>query len=176
MGERDGEASGPLVACWGCGALVQEVDGATHRYIGASPGCWELHGEVMIREIEPAFSRLSQLTVDTYAAQHPGVDGPQARQSVAVHLMSICLQLERGARQEEATRMLQLVLPSKNRPVFPWLEPPAARGAVTVLDVLAAEGAEAHLAAVRRWAEAVWGAWAEYHATVRGWLEAYYRG
>ena len=176
MADGVGGAGGPLVACWGCGALVPEIDGPTHRYIGASPGCWELHGEVMLREIEPQFSRLSQLTVDTYAVQHPGVDVPQARQSVAVHLMSICLQVERGARQEEATRMLQVVLPSKNRPVFPWLEPPASRGAVTVLDVLAAEGVEAHLAAVRHWAESVWAAWDAYHPQVREWLARYYRG
>src|SRR5688572_14539815 len=165
------------VVCWGCGALVPDVDGPTHRYIGASPGCWELHGELLVREIEPHYGRLSQMTVDTYAVQHPGVDVPQARQSVAVHLMSLCLQLERGARQEEATRMLQQVLPSKDRPVFPWLEPPASRGEVTVLDVLAArESAETHLAAVRRWAESVWLAWSAYHGEVKGWLERYYRG
>jgi hypothetical protein len=109
--------------------------------------------------------------------QHPGVDGPQARQSVAVHLMSLCLQLELGARQGEATRMLQLVLPAKNRPIFPWLEPPVSRGEVTVVDVLAAGmSAEAHLAAVRRWAESVWGAWGVYHDQVRGWLGRYYGG
>lgn len=168
--------AGELVACWGCGAVVPVVDGPVHRYIGASAGCWELHGELLIREIEPEFGRLSQMTVDTYAVQHPGVDGPQARQSVAVHLMSLCLQLERGARQEEATRMLQAVLPAKNRPVFPWLEPPTNRGEVTVVDVLAAgESAEAHLAAVRRWAESVWGAWGAYHGEVREWLGKYSR-
>ena len=147
------------MACGGCGALVPEVDGPTHRYIGASAGCWEAHGELMVREFEPEYGRLSQMTVDTYAAQHPGVDGPQARQSVAVHLMSLCLQLERGARQEEATRMLQAVLPSRNRPEFPWLAVPASLGAVTVLDVLAAAGPEAHLAAVRRWGPSAAGNW-----------------
>ena len=64
--------------------------------------------------------------------------------------MSICLQLERGARPGAATRMLHRVLPSRNRPTFPWLEPPPSLGPVTIVDVLAAGDPGAHLAAVRR--------------------------
>jgi hypothetical protein len=54
----------------------------------------------------------------------------------------------------------------RDHPVFPWLEPPADPGAVTVLD--AAAGSPEELGAVvRRWAASVWEAWAENHGAIR---------
>jgi hypothetical protein len=38
------------IRCVGCGALVPDIDGPTHRYMAASPGCWALFGEVVARE------------------------------------------------------------------------------------------------------------------------------
>ena len=86
-----------LIPCAGCGAIVPNTDGPTHRYIGASPGCWQRYGQLLAREYgEYAYPDEHRLTVDAYAVQHPGVPGKQSSQSVAVHLMSLCLVLERG--------------------------------------------------------------------------------
>lgn len=61
------------IPCVGCGALVLDTDGPTHRYVGASPGCWAVFNEVRNREyIQPGYGVASQWTVDTYMVQHPG--------------------------------------------------------------------------------------------------------
>ena len=65
------------IACTGCGALVPDTPGPTHRYIGASPQCWALFGEVLAREYSDfRYASVHQLTVDSYAAQHPGTPSP----------------------------------------------------------------------------------------------------
>src|SRR5436190_1879442 len=38
------------VPCIGCGVLTPDADGPTHPYLGASPGCWAVYGEVLARE------------------------------------------------------------------------------------------------------------------------------
>ncbi len=62
MEERAG-----LRACVGCGALVPDLEGPAHRYIGASPGCWAAYGRLSEREASDfRFMRHHQLTVDAY--------------------------------------------------------------------------------------------------------------
>ncbi len=56
------------------------------------------------------------------------------------------------------------------RPQFRWLEPPAVRGSLTVLDALAANTVEAHREIVGAWAGEVWETWSAHHETVRAWL------
>src|SRR5215470_5556610 len=85
------------IACIGCGALVPDVDGPAHRYVGASPGCWALFNAVSVRHYEnPALGAVHQFLVDAYMAQHPGTPSPQSIQSVTVHLISLCLAFEHG--------------------------------------------------------------------------------
>lgn len=57
----------------------------------------------------------------------------------------------------------------RRAPEFWWLTPPRFDGTVTVLAVAAAESAQEHEQAVRRWAASVWDEWAEHHGTVREW-------
>jgi hypothetical protein len=38
-----------LIPCTGCGAMVPDIEGPTHRYIGASPGCWQIYSEMQAR-------------------------------------------------------------------------------------------------------------------------------
>jgi hypothetical protein len=161
----------PKVACIGCGGLVPEIDGPTHRYLESSPGCWQVYGEVLSREYtDPAYAVWHRLTVDSYAVQHPGRPSPQTIQSVCVHLLSLCLVVERGADPKYATRVMGEALQPKGR--FTWLTPPRSLGDVTVVDVAAASTVSAHVRAVRAWAESAWSAWAEHHETVRSWLAA----
>src|SRR5678816_4348633 len=57
--------------CIGCGGLVPQMDGPTHRYMDSSPGCWHVYGEVLAREYgDQAFRVAHRLTVDSYAVQH----------------------------------------------------------------------------------------------------------
>jgi hypothetical protein len=145
------------------------MDGPTHRYMQSSPGCWQAYGQVLSREYsDPAFGAQHRLTVDSYAVQHPGRPSAQATQSVCLHLISLYLVLERGLSAAYATRVMGAATKTKER--FFWLTPPPSLGTVTVLDVAAVTTAVQHEEKVRAWAQAAWSAWAEHHATVRGWV------
>jgi hypothetical protein len=136
----------------------------------SSPGCWAAYGQVLAREYQDqAYYRLHRLSVDAYAAQHPGKDNAQARNSVGVHLSRLCLLLEMGWPMERANAAMVEISAKKRS--YPWLEPPQFMGAHTVRDVLEAATPAEHEARVRAWADSVWAAWSEHHATVRGWVE-----
>ena len=158
-----------LKACVGCGAMVPDVGGPTHRYLGASPGCWAVYGGVLAREYEDyaLYAPIHRLTVDAYAAQHPGTPSPQSRQSVGVHLIRLHLQLERGLPHDRANDAMLRISARPDR--FPWLGPPPHLGDLTVLDVQRAEDPTDHMERVRRWARSVWEAWSPHHDTVRRW-------
>ncbi len=157
-----------LVRCVGCGAPIPDIDGPTHAYIGASPGCWQAYGELLARDYgEGHAPPIVELAVDAYAVQHPGVPGRRSSQSVAIHLLILCLVLERGLDPARATRARR----HYTHRDFPWLEPPASQGEVTVLDVLDARDLAEHVARVERWARSVWDAWSAHHDTVRRWLD-----
>lgn len=158
-----------LRQCPGCGGLFDDVPGPTHRYLESSPGCWAAYGEVLVREYsDPAYYRIHRLSVDAYAVQHPGRPSPQCIQSVAVHLISLCLVLERNVDVQRATRAMQTAVKTKGR--FVWLAPPASLGAVTVADVRTAKDADEHEQRVRAWTRSAWEAWQPHHETIRGWL------
>ena len=159
--------------CPGCGAEFPDRPGPVHRYMESSPACWAAYGEVLAREYsDPAYFQVHRLSVDAYAVQHPGHPNPQAIQSVAAHLIRLCLLLERGLPMDRANEAM--LKASEQEQKFVWLTPPASLGAVTVADVWKAETLEAHLAAVRRWAQSVWEAWSPHLATVKSWIPAGY--
>lgn len=156
-------------ACPGCGLVLPVREGPTHAYLGASPACWALHGDVLAREYsDPDYSRVHQLTVDTYAVQHPGVPERRSTQSVAVHLMTLCLVLEDGLDPREGPKLHKRFV---ERPLFHWLEPPQPNGTLTVADVREATTAAEHERKVNDWARDVWAAWEPHHVTVRSWVE-----
>jgi hypothetical protein len=154
--------------CPGCGALAPDIDGPAHRYIGASPGCWAIFGEVLAREYgDYRYWPVHQLTVDAYAVQHPGEPSPRAIRSVGVHLIGLHLLLEEGYTPEASARTMQRVAIFKQR--FVWLEPPPSRGDITVLYVREAKSPVEHARRVHLWAASVWRAWSGHHGTVRRW-------
>jgi len=193
----------PLVSCPQCGARVPAVDGPTHPYYGAAPGCWALYREVLARAFgDYRFARLQRLTADAYAAPHPGqADDRRAVQSVAVHLIGLALSLAPTLAPGRSLAPL-LQAAANGSAMYRWLPLLADLGAVTVADVHAAvpsvalaqalsttdeargdradkgagdgagQDARAHLAAVQRWGESVWPAWAPHHAEVRRWTAA----
>ncbi len=166
------DSSPPLIPCIGCRALVSASDGPTFRYPdAASPGCWAVFGEILAREYSDAnYWRVHRLTVDAYAVQHPGRPTPQTIQSANVHLIALCCTLERDYSFERSTRLMQRAV-ERHKGEFAWLEPPAERGAITVLDVVQAGTPAEHATLVTRWARSVWEAWAAHHPAVRAWVD-----
>jgi hypothetical protein len=108
--------------------------------------------------------KVHRLTVDAYAAQHPGKPERRTIQSVWVHLTGLFLVLEKRLADDDVRRVMSLI--TKNPGPLHWLEPPTGYGC-TVADVVRAQDAKAHAELVRRWAENVWHAWAAHHAAVR---------
>ena len=168
---RGKRIGGDAEPCPGCGAIVPRVEGPTHRYLVSAPGCWRAFGEVLAAEFgDPLFFPVHAMTVDTYALQHPGTPSQQTIRSAAIHLAALCAVLERGydARRSMAVRRL---LRERFGDELTWLEPPASKGAVTVLDVVGAADGEAHRERVERWAAATWMAWGRHHDVVRSWID-----
>lgn len=159
-----------LLNCMWCRGAFPEEDGPTHEYMQSTPGCWAAFGRVLAREYEdPRYAATHRLTVDAYAVQHPGMPSRQSIQSVGVHLVRLCLFLERGLPPEAANDAM--LAAARHKSHFGWLEPPASLGALTVADVEAAMELDAHVAVVRRWAWQMWEVWAPHHATVRAWAD-----
>ena len=160
--------SAGLVPCVGCGGLVPDEDGPMHRYMTASPGCWRTYTEVAATGWPP--SPKAALGVDAYAVTHPGVRGPQSTPSVWIHLVALCLLLERGWSLEQAVTIRRVAADAFDG--WPWLEPAASTGNATVIDVARAieaegRGSSAAVATVERWVGAAWNAWSGDHAAVR---------
>jgi len=156
--------------CPGCGGLFPDIEGPTHRYMVASPGCWAAFGEVLEREYgDPKLQEVHRLSVDAYAAQHPGTRSRQSIHSVGLHLVRLYLQLEGGLSTQKANDAM-LVL-GRHKQGLCWLEPPASLGEVTVADVVHCRGLEEHRTAVRAWARSVLAAWSAHRPTVERWAE-----
>ncbi|MEM1263070.1 MAG: DUF5946 family protein [Pseudomonadota bacterium] len=155
--------------CPGCGVVLPRVDGPVHKYMESTPSCWAAFGEVLTREYSDAtYMSVHRLTVDAYAVQHPGKPSPQSIQSVAVHLISLHSVLEQGLSTNAAMSLMQRCADAMS---FTWLEPPASFGGLTVVDVLKADTATEHHAAVKRWAESTWQAWSPHHEQIALWAK-----
>jgi len=160
-----------IVPCVGCGGLFLDSDGPTHRDMESSSGCWRVYGEVLAREYSnPAYFAIHRLTVDSYAAQHPGHSSPQSIKSVGFHLIRLCLLLEHGLEEARMDEAMTFVIKAKER--FTWLTPPSSLGSLTVADVHKAETAEQHKQLVRSWARSVWMSWSPCHPIIHSWLPA----
>jgi uncharacterized protein DUF5946 len=158
--------------CPGCGVELPATDGPMHKYMESSPACWAAYGRVLAREYSDSrYAARHQLTVDTYAVQHPGKPSAQSTQSVGLHLMGLCLSLEHGAAPSATRSLLQASNAFKEKLV--WQEPPPTRGRITVVDLGQTSSPEAHLDQVMAWAECVWKAWSAHHETVRRWIKEF---
>lgn len=144
--------------CAGCGLTV----------LGGTDGCRARFDAVLVREYEWGVPYLvHRLAVDTYALQHPERYCRSAK-SLAAHLTGLCWALEHGGHPA-GLRALQRWLSGAAPVVQPDL--PATRGALTIADVDAATDAVAYLAAVTRWAQATWQAYASLQPLARRWVQ-----
>jgi len=156
----------PAVTCIGCGAQVPDITGPTHLYMTSAPGCWALHGELVARGLDWTVGRGTyQLRTDAYAAQHATNPDPRNRQSVAVHLMSLCATLELGFEPGRTTTLIGGW--THRAGGYPDLISDSRHGELTVVDALAAEDPEAYRIIVERWARSVWEGWSPAHAEIR---------
>jgi hypothetical protein len=179
-----------LSPCPGCGALFPLYDGPTHRYIGASAGCWALFnrtvttggpdttGLVALSRIPekpvrvPAHRTappLDALFGDAYGVQHHGEDSPQAIQSVAVHLLNL-----HGIISGKTTspgwpigRALRI------RGVFHKLSPPEPGSALSIRHLFPGGGVVTPVMHTQ-YVISVYEAWMALHrSTVEKWYERY---
>jgi hypothetical protein len=155
--------------CIGCGVVLPEQSGPVHRYMESSPACWGMFGEVLSREYSnPRLNDIHRYTVDAYAVQHPGRPSRSSIQSVGVHLIRLCLLLEKGLEMQYANdAMLEI---SKRKKSFVWLPPPASLGELTVRDVWKTTTEDEHRRMVKAWALSAWQAWSVHHRTIHQWL------
>ena len=159
------------IECVGCHGVVPDVDGPTHRYMTAAPGCWKAYTELLGGALPP--SPAAGLMVDAYAVTHPGIPGPQSTPSVWVHLVTLCFVLERRWPAAQAIRLRRAAADGFRG--WPWLEPPASMGKVTAIDLARALEAGDGTRAVeltRRWVDGAWAAWAPHHNAVRARVDA----
>jgi hypothetical protein len=160
-----------LEICKDCGVALPPREGPIHPYLGASASCWARYGDLLSREYSnPDYMRVHRLTVDAYAAQHPGKPERRSIQSVWVHLSGLFLALEKRLPDDHVRRVMSLII--KEAGPLHWLEPPPRYGC-TISDVIAAGDAEGHAELVRHWAEDVWQSWGTHHTAVRALAENY---
>lgn len=149
--------------CPGCLVEFDPVDGPTHRYLGASPACWRQYTNSLASDLP-----LGPLSVDAYAAQHPGVSSPQAIQSVAIHLITLVAVQRLGVGAEQAVRLRQhsVELSRRGKIELRWLEPRPDDWTSNLDGVLRGELS-------RVWTFGVMDDWIALHgATVMGWTKA----
>jgi hypothetical protein len=178
-----------LAPCPGCGAFYPPYDGPTHRYIGASAGCWALFTwsvptgnseatdllsksripEISVEIPECNDSLLDSLVGDAYGVQHHGDESAQAIQSVAVHLLNL-----HGVIAGKTTRPgWPLARAIRVRGVFHKLRPPAPGSTLTIRHLFAGGGV---LVPVTRtqYVLSVYKTWMSLHGpTVEQWYERY---
>ena len=78
--------------CFSCGGSFINLHGPVHAYMKSSPGCWAAYGNLLAMEYEnSSLFQVHQLTVDSYAIQHPGGQDSQSVKSVGFHLARLFL-------------------------------------------------------------------------------------
>jgi hypothetical protein len=154
------------IICYGCGALVDDIPGEPHKYIGAVQGCWNLYGQILAKEYcEYRYPEtIHRLTVDAYSVQHPGKPCRRSTQSVNIHLLSLYLVLEKNMNGKTATRAIRNILSKKIN--FEWLDPPIPNGTMTIIDVIPAKNYTEHEEKVLEWAKNVWNCWYKKHKEI----------
>lgn len=176
--------------CPGCKIVLPYQEDVEHlqtvafgRYGVASPECLALLNKVFLKEYE--CGRPTQARLDAYGVQHPPHEEIQkklginprlvaaSKQSVAIHLVTLYLMVEKKMNYNDAGHGMKRVIESGIALENEELMPPANLGNITVADVAQATTCEEHVRLVNEWSKSAWQAWANYHDTVRGWYEKY---
>jgi hypothetical protein len=152
--------------CPGCKVVLPAFAGPTRPYLGASPACWNVYSRMLGREYgDPPRFAVHRMTVATYAAQHPGIPGRRAIQSVNVHLVALYLTRDRKSEPGLISRVMGALISAWKGKLL-RLPLPASLGPITVAGVEKAETAQEHVTAVGNWAQCVWLAWEKHHPAI----------
>ena len=176
--------------CPGCGALFPSQDGPTHRYLGASAGCWALFSwsvagggsdgtdllaqsripdSVVAAPVRGDARSVDALFGDAYGVQHHGEDSPQAIQSVAAHLLDLHAIIT-GHTTRPGWAIGRAV---RARNVFHKLAPPPLGSALTYRHLFPGGGVVTP-ATRGAYVLSVYEAWMALHgSTVEQWYERY---
>ena len=153
--------------CPGCGVRLPRRDGPTHAYMTSSPACSATFGELVAADYSaPERMSFHQLVVDSYAAQHPGGDDRRQVQSVGLHLMTLCLFLERNVDPARGPALHRQMI---RRPAFRRLERNGP-GDLHVTHVPLNGPVPLARQKAYEWARAVWATYAAEWPAVVGWL------
>lgn len=146
-----------LIPCPACGAY----------FAGGATGCETCFQELTARDFADfRYFPTHRVLVDCYAMQHPETYARSGK-SFAAHLTGLCVWLD-FAGDPPLNRSIQQWL--STNPTLERPKSPEERGSVTILDVRAAGSPAEHIRCVQAWAEAVWEAYAKYHALARDWI------
>jgi hypothetical protein len=154
--------------CPGCGAMTPRSSDPVHAYVPASPGCWSLFCSLTewMQSLGGGEGRTAaQWVVDSYMVQHANSSERRNRQSVAVHLMSLCASLEHQIPGDE----LRSLLGAWTHHDYPEILPRPLDYDITVVQIVSAADS-GRQEAVGAWATTVWEAWAQHHDVIRAWL------
>jgi hypothetical protein len=136
---------------------------------GGTAGCRAIFEELIARDFSDlGYFSVHRMLVDTYSLQHPDSYCRSAK-SLAAHLCGLCQILETEANRAVGDAALRRWLDGKVSLAKP--EIPAFRGDLTIASVRDATTPADHAAAVDRWAESTWRAYASLHDLARDWLE-----
>jgi hypothetical protein len=185
-----GRSSSELSPCPGCGALFPPHDGPTHRYLGASAGCWALFSWAVVSGTTDVTGLIAQSRIpanqvpiparsnaslieslwgDAYGVQHHGGTSPQAIQSVAVHLLDLHALIS-GKTTRPGWAIARAL---RVRGVFQKLEPPALGSALTFRHLFPGGGVGTPITR-SQYVVSVYEAWMELHRSiVEQWYERY---
>jgi hypothetical protein len=149
--------------CMWCHGEFDDVKGVVHEYIESTPGCWAAYSKLLSLEYEnyPVLGNIHRLTVDTYAAQHPGKPSKRSIQSVWGHLVAMYFFLDKGMDGERTRSRLGRFVQSN--PDLVWLSPPDFSRCITVAYPLSAQGTDDHVKKVMEWGRSVYQSWMRIH-------------
>ena len=134
----------------------------------ASPGCWRMYYELQDWKnslIGGDGMTTAQHLVDAYAAQHATNPDRRNRQSVTVHLMSLCASLE----YDLSGRQRRAMIGNWTHHDYRVLRPCPDHYPVTVRDVKDAAGDERQ-EVVEEMAKSTWSVWSIHHSEIRALL------
>ena len=156
------------VKCHGCGTSTPDTAGPVHAYMDSSPGCWQIYGELLewkdsLRGAEAMAS--AQQLVDSYAVQHSANPDPRNRQSVTVHLMSLCAWIDLDISGNRRRTMIG----DWTHRDYPLLAPCPDHYPITVRSVIDASEDE-RPRVIDLMATTTWSAWALHHGAIRALL------
>ena len=160
-------SSSKNIICFGCGALVPDIESPTHEYMLSAPGCWSLYGKILAKEytFENYDPDSHRITVDTYAVTHPGDKTERkAVQSVNIHLIRLFYLFEKNLKGKKLLQVIKNAADDEGlHRGFRWLEPPSFINTLHVTDILKAKDIDEHRKIVELWGKSGWSAWKNMH-------------